>query len=103
MTTQTPAQDRLRWIDTDLQKIDDGSDVIQGLTQIPKTLPCKYFYPTFRTSRKYYPNLAVSALETTRIAAFLASSRLEKVLYLGKPSMYRTFRSPLTPHPFSRE
>jgi hypothetical protein len=38
--------------------------------------------PTFRTiakgeatpTGKYYPNLAISALETTRIAAFLASS-----------------------------
>jgi L-histidine Nalpha-methyltransferase len=37
---------RFRWINfnTITGSIDDGLDVIQGLSQQPKTLPCRYFY-----------------------------------------------------------
>lgn len=37
---------RLRWISLNSTEttIDDGSDVLTGLQQMPKTLPCRYFY-----------------------------------------------------------
>jgi dimethylhistidine N-methyltransferase len=37
---------RLRWItlSSSVAAVDDGSDIIQGLSQTPKTLPCRYFY-----------------------------------------------------------
>jgi len=37
---------RLRWItfNSAIASVDDGSDVVQGLSQSQKTLPCRYFY-----------------------------------------------------------
>lgn len=37
---------RLRWITLDAAKasVDQGADVVAGLSQTPKTLPCRYFY-----------------------------------------------------------
>jgi L-histidine Nalpha-methyltransferase len=63
---------RLRWItlnstDTDILK---GVDVIEGLHQMPKTLPCRYFYDDIGSALfeqicdqpEYYPTLTEQAI-----------------------------------------
>ncbi|HEY9897456.1 MAG TPA: L-histidine N(alpha)-methyltransferase [Candidatus Sericytochromatia bacterium] len=46
MTTVQSELSRLRWITLNSSEalIREGEDVIQGLEQTPKTLPCRYFY-----------------------------------------------------------
>jgi L-histidine Nalpha-methyltransferase len=98
MTTQTPAQDRLRWIDTDLPKIDDGSDVIQGLTQIPKTLPCKYFYDDLGSELfeqitdlpEYYPTRTEQAILETYVSEIIALTGACEPIELGSGSSRKT-------------
>jgi L-histidine Nalpha-methyltransferase len=114
MTTQTPAQDRLRWIDTDLPKIDDGSDVIQGLTQTPKTLPCKYFYDDSPEERlllgqtlryrqrgselfeqitdlpEYYPTRTEQAILETYVSEIIALTGACEPIELGSGSSRKT-------------
>jgi hypothetical protein len=63
--------------------------MLQSLKARLRQQNSQWLKPTFRTSRKYYPNLAISALETTRIAAFLASSLT--------PVAERSRGTPLTP------
>jgi dimethylhistidine N-methyltransferase len=74
---------RLRWIMLDSSEavVDDGVDIIQGLQETPKTLPCRYFYDD-RGSQlfeqitdlpEYYPTrteqsiLATHALEIAQL------------------------------------
>lgn len=46
MKIEQHATARLRWITLGSSDalVDEGTDVIQGLRQTPKTLPCRYFY-----------------------------------------------------------
>ena len=46
MKVQQHVSSRFRWIALNSEEAitEDGSDVIQALTQMPKTLPCRYFY-----------------------------------------------------------
>ena len=53
MTSQSlPPTERLRWISfqSDEKPQDLGQEVIQGLEQSPKTLPCRYFYDDYGSS-----------------------------------------------------
>lgn len=100
MKTQIPAQDRLRWInlDTDLPKLDDGSDVIQGLTQIPKTLPCKYFYDDRGSELfeqitdlpEYYPTRTEQEILETSVSEIIALTGACELIELGSGSSRKT-------------
>ncbi len=100
MKTQIPAHDRLRWInlDTDLPKIDDGSDVIQGLTQTPKTLPCKYFYDDRGSELfeqitdlpEYYPTRTEQTILETYVSEIIALTGACELIELGSGSSRKT-------------
>ena len=100
MKTQTPAHDRLRWInlDSDLPKIDDGSDVIQGLTQTPKTLPCKYFYDDRGSELfeqitdlpEYYPTRTEQSILETYVSEIIALTGACELIELGSGSSRKT-------------
>jgi L-histidine Nalpha-methyltransferase len=100
MQTQIPATDRLRWInlDTDLPKIDDGSDVIQGLTQTPKTLPCKYFYDDRGSELfeqitdlpEYYPTRTEQSILETYVSEIIALTGACELIELGSGSSRKT-------------
>lgn len=46
MKVEQPESSRFRWIALNPEEapLQDGFDVVQGLAQTPKTLPCRYFY-----------------------------------------------------------
>jgi L-histidine Nalpha-methyltransferase len=100
MKTQIPAQDRLRWInlDSDLPKLDDGSDVIQGLTQTPKTLPCKYFYDDQGSELfeqitdlpEYYPTRTEQSILETYVSEIIALTGACELIELGSGSSRKT-------------
>ena len=100
MQTQIPAHDRLRWInlDTDLPKLDDGSDVIQGLTQTPKTLPCKYFYDDRGSELfeqitdlpEYYPTRTEQSILETYVSEIIALTGACELIELGSGSSRKT-------------
>jgi L-histidine Nalpha-methyltransferase len=100
MKTQISAHDRLRWInlDTDLPKIDDGSDVIQGLTQTLKTLPCKYFYDDRGSELfeqitdlpEYYPTRTEQAILETYVGEIIALTGACELIELGSGSSRKT-------------
>lgn len=53
MTSQSlQLSERLRWISlgSQVQEPDPGNEVLQGLAQTPKTLPCRYFYDDYGSS-----------------------------------------------------
>ena len=92
--------ERLRWInlDTDLPKIDDGSDVIQGLTQTPKTLPCKYFYDDRGSELfeqitdlpEYYPTRTEQSILETYVSEIIALTGACELIELGSGSSRKT-------------
>jgi L-histidine Nalpha-methyltransferase len=100
MKTQTPTQDRLRWInlDSDLPKLDDGSDVIQGLTQTPKTLPCRYFYDDRGSELfeqitdlpEYYPTRTEQSILETYVSEIIALTGACELIELGSGSSRKT-------------
>jgi L-histidine Nalpha-methyltransferase len=100
MQTQIPANDRLRWInlDTDLPKLDDGIDVIQGLTQTPKTLPCKYFYDDRGSELfeqitdlpEYYPTRTEQSILETYVSEIIALTGACELIELGSGSSRKT-------------
>jgi L-histidine Nalpha-methyltransferase len=100
MKTQIPAQDRLRWIslDPDLPKIDDGSDVIQGLTKTPKTLPCRYFYDDRGSELfeqitdlpEYYPTRTEQAILETYVSEIITLTGACELIELGSGSSRKT-------------
>jgi L-histidine Nalpha-methyltransferase len=81
--TAHPEHSRLRWIalHSSDPNVDEGADVIEGLNQTPKTLPCRYFYDDIGSALfeeicdqpEYYPTrteqaiLDTYALELTRL------------------------------------
>jgi L-histidine Nalpha-methyltransferase len=97
---KTQATERLRWInlDTDLPKLDDGSDVIQGLTQTPKTLPCKYFYDDRGSELfeqitdlpEYYPTRTEQAILETYVSEIIALTGACELIELGSGSSRKT-------------
>jgi L-histidine Nalpha-methyltransferase len=98
MKTQT--HDRLRWIslDLDLPKIDDGIDVIKGLTQIPKTLPCRYFYDNRGSELfeqitdlpEYYPTRTEQTILETYVSEIIALTGACELIELGSGSSRKT-------------
>jgi L-histidine Nalpha-methyltransferase len=100
MKTQIQATERLRWInlDTDLPKIDDGSDVLQGLTQTPKTLPCKYFYDDRGSELferitdlpEYYPTRTEQSILETYVSEIITLTGACELIELGSGSSRKT-------------
>jgi L-histidine Nalpha-methyltransferase len=98
MKTQT--HDRLRWInlDTDLPNLDDGSEVIQGLIQTPKTLPCKYFYDDRGSELfeqitdlpEYYPTRTEQSILETSVSEIIALTGACELIELGSGSSRKT-------------
>jgi L-histidine Nalpha-methyltransferase len=100
MKTQTQVTERLRWInlDSDLPKLDDGSDVIHGLTQTPKTLPCKYFYDDRGSELfeqitdlpEYYPTRTEQSILETYVSEIIALTGACELIELGSGSSRKT-------------
>ncbi len=100
MKTQLQATDRLRWInlDADLRQIDDGSDVIQGLTQTPKTLPCRYFYDDRGSELfeqitdlpEYYPTRTEQSILDTYVSEIIELTGACELIELGSGSSRKT-------------
>lgn len=96
----TQATERLRWIslDLDLPRIDDGRDVVQGLTQIPKTLPCRYFYDDRGSELfeqitdlpEYYPTRTEQAILDTYVSEIVALTGACELIELGSGSSRKT-------------
>jgi L-histidine Nalpha-methyltransferase len=98
-STQTD-HSRLSWMTlggSDLS-VDDGSEVIRGLSQIPKTLPCRYFYDDLGSALfekicdlpEYYPTRTEQALlesYSTEISALTGPCEL---IELGSGSSRKT-------------
>jgi L-histidine Nalpha-methyltransferase len=98
--TQIKDNERLRWIDLDpdLQKIDDGSDVIQGLTQNPKTLPCRYFYDDRGSELfeqitdlpEYYPTRTEQSILENYVSEIVRLTGACELVELGSGSSRKT-------------
>jgi L-histidine Nalpha-methyltransferase len=98
-STQTD-HSRLRWMTlggSDLS-VDDGSEVIQGLSQTPKTLPCRYFYDDLGSALfekicdlpEYYPTRTEQALLETYASEISALTGLCELVELGSGSSRKT-------------
>jgi L-histidine Nalpha-methyltransferase len=100
MQTQIPAHNRLRWINLDIDRpqIDDCRDVIQGLTQTPKTLPCRYFYDDRGSELfeqitdlpEYYPTRTEQAILETYVSEIIALTGACELIELGSGSSRKT-------------
>ncbi len=95
-----PSVQRLKWItlDTDLAVIDDGSDVIEGLSQTPKTLPCRYFYDDLGSKLfeqitdlpEYYPTRTEQEILTNYAAEIVELTGACELVELGSGSSRKT-------------
>jgi L-histidine Nalpha-methyltransferase len=98
-STQTDYS-RLRWMTlggSDLS-VDDGSEVVQGLSQTPKTLPCRYFYDDLGSALfekicdlpEYYPTRTEQALLETYSSEISALTGPCELVELGSGSSRKT-------------
>jgi L-histidine Nalpha-methyltransferase len=78
--------------------VDDGSEVIQGLSQTPKTLPCRYFYDDLGSALfekicdlpEYYPTRTEQALLETYASEISALTGPSELVELGSGSSRKT-------------
>jgi L-histidine Nalpha-methyltransferase len=105
--------DRFQWMSldpTELEQIDQGADVIYGLSQSPKTLPCQYFYDDrgsllfeqICTLPEYYPTRTEREILTNCAAEVATLTGSCELIELGSGSSSKTqllldAYSPLTP------
>ncbi len=99
MLTQPSAQ-RFKWItlDAGLAVIDDGSDAIEGLSQTPKTLPCRYFYDDLGSKLfeqitdlpEYYPTRTEQEILTNYAAEIVELTGACELVELGSGSSRKT-------------
>lgn len=91
---------RLRWItlSSSVAAVDDGSDIIRGLSQTPKTLPCRYFYDD-RGSQlfeqitdlpEYYPTRTEQAILETHALDIARLTGPCELVELGSGSSRKT-------------
>jgi len=91
---------RLRWIalSSSEASVDDGSDVCKGLSQAPKTLPCRYFYDD-RGSQlfeqitdlpEYYPTRTEQAILEQAAPAIARLTGSCELVELGSGSSRKT-------------
>jgi L-histidine Nalpha-methyltransferase len=100
MKTQTKANTRLRWITLDsvIANVDDGNDVIHGLSQQPKTLPCRYFYDDRGSElfeqitdlAEYYPTRTEQTILETYAAEIVQLTGACELIELGSGSSRKT-------------
>ncbi len=100
METQTKLHERLQWItlDSALAASDNGSDVIQGLRQTPKTLPCRYFYDDLGSALfeqitdlpEYYPTRTEQSILETYATEIVELTRACELIELGSGSSRKT-------------
>jgi L-histidine Nalpha-methyltransferase len=98
--TQTQVHERLQWIslDPDSPQIDRGSDIIDGLRQIPKTLPSRYFYDDRGSALfeqitdlpEYYPTRTEQAILETSVAEIVELTGACEIVELGSGSSRKT-------------
>lgn len=100
MDIQTKTHDRLQWItlDSAIAAIDNGSDVITGLRQTPKTLPSRYFYDDRGSALfeqitdlpEYYPTRTEQAILETSAEEIVALTGACELIELGSGSSRKT-------------
>jgi L-histidine Nalpha-methyltransferase len=98
--TQTKENTRLRWItlDSAIAAADNGHDVVQGLSQTPKTLPCRYFYDDLGSELfeqitdlpEYYPTRTEQAILETYAAEIVQQTGACELIELGSGSSRKT-------------
>lgn len=91
---------RLRWMTLGASEpsADDGSEIIQGLSQTPKTLPCRYFYDDLGSALfekicdlpEYYPTRTEQGLLETYAAEVAALTGSCELVELGSGSSRKT-------------
>ena len=100
MLIEQHESDRFRWIALDSHEapVEEGVDVIQGLKQTPKTLPCRYFYDD-RGSRlfeqicdlpEYYPTRTEQEILETHAAEITKLTGACELVELGSGSSRKT-------------
>ncbi len=100
METQTKSPERLQWItlDSAIAASDNGNDVIQGLRQNPKTLPCRYFYDDRGSELfeqitdlpEYYPTRTEQSILETYATEIVGLTRACELIELGSGSSRKT-------------
>lgn len=100
MKTQITEHARLQWINlnTDLPALDDGSNVIQSLTQTPKTLSCRYLYDDLGSELfeqitdlpEYYPTRTEQAILDTYVSEIIELTGACELVELGSGSSRKT-------------
>jgi L-histidine Nalpha-methyltransferase len=100
LETQTKSPERLQWItlDSAIAAIDNGNDVIQGLRQNPKTLPCRYFYDDRGSALfeqitdlpEYYPTRTEQSILETYATEIVGLTSACELIELGSGSSRKT-------------
>ena len=100
VNTQAKEHTRLRWItlDSAIAATDNGEDVIQGLSQTPKTLPCRYFYDDLGSelfeqitdSPEYYPTRTEQSILEANAAQIVSLTGACELIELGSGSSRKT-------------
>ncbi len=100
MKTQTKDNTRLGWItlDSAIATADNGDDVVQGLSQTPKTLPCRYFYDDRGSELfeqitdlpEYYPTRTEQSILETYAADIVQQTGACELIELGSGSSRKT-------------
>lgn len=100
MQTEQKVNSRLSWItltDT-ITSADEGTDIIAGLTQTPKTLPCRYFYDDRGSELfeqicdlpEYYPTRTEQAILETYALDIAKMTGACNLIELGSGSSRKT-------------
>jgi L-histidine Nalpha-methyltransferase len=100
LETQTKSPERLQWItlDSAIAASDNGNDVIQGLRQNQKTLPCRYFYDDLGSELfeqitdlpEYYPTRTEQSILETYATEIVGLTRACELIELGSGSSRKT-------------
>ncbi|BAY22325.1 hypothetical protein NIES2100_20880 [Calothrix sp. NIES-2100] len=100
MKTEQKENSRLRWIDLNpaIASVDESTDIIAGLTQNPKTLPCRYFYDDRGSElfeqicdlKEYYPTRTEQAILETYAAEIAQMTGSCNLIELGSGSSRKT-------------
>ncbi len=100
MKTEQKENSRLRWINLNsaIASVDESTDIIAGLTQNPKTLPCRYFYDDRGSELfeqicdlpEYYPTRTEQAILETYAAEIAQMTGSCHLIELGSGSSRKT-------------
>jgi dimethylhistidine N-methyltransferase len=100
LKTEQKENSRLRWINLNsaIASVDESTDIIAGLTQNPKTLPCRYFYDDRGSELfeqicdlpEYYPTRTEQAILETYAAEIAQMTGSCHLIELGSGSSRKT-------------